>query len=177
MAWQMLLNASLLNEVFFFYGHWLFHANKWLYKNVHKVHQEFTSPNAFAAIYCHPFEFLISDIIPMSLGLFLLNAHVYTVMCWIALGIIGTQTHHSGLRFPWALKDHQPKFHDLHHQYFNGNYGNIGLLDWVHGTTISDEFLIRAGELPRPNQTNINDAKDGSDDGDNSTCAPPSSNE
>ena len=74
----------------------------------------------------------------------MVNAHYHTVLFWIALSIIGTMTHHSGFKFPWARKDHQPKFHDLHHQYFNGNYGNGGLLDYLHGTLFSAEFLEKA---------------------------------
>ncbi len=147
MIWQMLFSAVIVNEILFFYGHWLMHANKWLYKNVHKIHHEFTSPNAFAAIYCHWFEFIVSDLIPQSFGLFLVNAHLSTVLTWVCLSIIGTQTHHSGFKFPWAGKDHQPKYHDLHHQYFNGNYGNVGFLDWLHGTLLQKGVKLFSAEF------------------------------
>jgi len=50
--------------------------------------------------------------------------------------VLGTQTHHCGFNWPWGFWDHQPEFHDLHHAKFNGNYGNIGFLDWLHGTTL-----------------------------------------
>ena len=42
---------------------------------------------------------------------------------------------------PWGQLDHQPKFHDLHHEFFNGNYGNVGFLDWLHGTTFKPEWV------------------------------------
>ena len=42
MTWHMLFTAVVVNEILFFYGHWLMHANKWLYKNVHKIHHEYT---------------------------------------------------------------------------------------------------------------------------------------
>jgi len=37
---------------------------------------------------------------------------------------------------PWIADfDHQPDFHDFHHCRFSCNYGNIGWLDALHGTS------------------------------------------
>jgi methylsterol monooxygenase len=55
---------------------------------------------------------------------------------WIASAIIGTQTHHCGYKFPWfsrCLSD-QPDYHDLHHKTFTTNFGNLPVLDYLHGT-------------------------------------------
>mmetsp|Transcript_109176 Transcript_109176/g.250467 ORF Transcript_109176/g.250467 Transcript_109176/m.250467 type:complete len:185 (-) Transcript_109176:55-609(-) len=127
--------SVFVNEVTFFYGHWLFHANKTLYKKFHKVHHEFTAPNALAAVYCHPVELIVSDFLPLGAGIFLFRAHYVTGLIWILAAVLGTQTHHCGYRWPWIPgHGHQPNFHDVHHEKFNVNYGNLRFLDMIHGT-------------------------------------------
>jgi hypothetical protein len=163
------------------------------------VHHEFTSPIALVAIYCTPLEFVLSDLMPLSIGLFLVRSHFFFAIMWIIAAVIGTQVihtsphsihtsphphsqlshnspysylhpsslhsltsyplccpftpfpllnpstplpsplsqvHHSGYRMPWAFgPDEQPGFHDFHHEKFKCNYGNLGILDALHGTS------------------------------------------
>jgi len=130
-----LLAAVAVNEIMFFYGHWMFHANKFLYGNVHKVHHEFKAPCALAAVYCHPFELVVSDFMPLGAGIVLFNTNLYFAATFTAFGVLGTQSHHCGFRWPWiASHGHQPDFHDYHHEKFNCNYGNLGCLDALHAT-------------------------------------------
>lgn len=105
-----------------------------------QVHHEFTSPIALVAIYCTPLEFVLSDLLPLSIGLVPFRSHIFFAIMWIVAAVIGTQVHHSGYRFPWTFgPDEQPDFHDFHHQKFKCNYGNLGILDALHGT--SDMFV------------------------------------
>lgn len=135
--------AIAIDEIMFFYVHWLFHT-KALYP-YHKIHHEFKSPIGLVAMYSHPLENLMANILPFSLGPILLGAHTYTFVLFTIFAVLGTQMHHSGYKFPWMTLDHQPEYHDFHHEQFNYNFGNIGLLDKYHGT----EGGIKGGWVQR----------------------------
>mmetsp|Transcript_15059 Transcript_15059/g.17503 ORF Transcript_15059/g.17503 Transcript_15059/m.17503 type:complete len:151 (+) Transcript_15059:2-454(+) len=113
----------------------LFHASSWCYRHIHKVHHEFPAPNGLAALYCHPAELYIADFLPLGAGAFCINSSCSTLLLWCFFAVLATMTHHSGYRWPWTISiDHQPNFHDFHHEKFITNYGNLGFLDTIHGT-------------------------------------------
>lgn len=53
----------------------------------------------------------------------------------IVLGTISTMSDHGGFCFPLLPGSIQPDFHDWHHENFRENFGLLGFLDWVHGTS------------------------------------------
>ncbi|AEO97842.1 putative sterol desaturase [Emiliania huxleyi virus 86] len=138
-----LLSVILTNEVLFYYSHRALHHPK-LYAKFHKKHHEFTSPVGAVAIYCTQIEFLVSDLLPLGVGLlFPYAAHAHFALTWIIAANIATQVHHSGMHMPYALGiDEQPTYHDLHHKHFNYNYGAIGILDKIHGTEYITKDVI-----------------------------------
>jgi len=127
------LGYVVVNEVCFYYSHRLLHI-KALYGRCHKLHHEFTSPIGLVASYCHPFEMLVSNVMPLFGGCLPLHSHCYTLLIWVIFGVLTTQTHHCGYHWPWLGMDHQPSYHDFHHEKFNCNYGAMGWLDKLHGT-------------------------------------------
>ncbi|CAE7252028.1 FAXDC2 [Symbiodinium natans] len=158
--WEMFTHIGfgvIVNEVLFFYGHWMMHANKYLYRNIHKIHHEFKAPMGLAAIYCHPVEFFVSDLMPLGAGLVVVRTNAFTGVVWMAFAVMATQTHHCGIRWPWIdffsfNAEAQPNFHDFHHEKFNVNYGAMGWLDDLHGTSWDwpKDFWGRRGRPDHP---------------------------
>jgi sterol desaturase/sphingolipid hydroxylase (fatty acid hydroxylase superfamily) len=131
------------NEFTFYYSHRLMHQPRW-YRKFHKQHHEYTAPFALAAIYCTPVEMLVCNLFTFLSIASLWRFNLFFYYCWVANAVMGTQTHHSGYKWPWMTSfDHQPNVHDLHHQCFNCNFGNVGLLDFLHGTA-RDPYAFQA---------------------------------
>ena len=133
-----------VEEVLFYYSHRALHSRA-LYARIHKVHHRFVAPIALAALYAHPIEAALSNVLPLLVGPMLLRSHVTTVWLWTLLGVLGTQFHHCGYHMTpqWDL---QPRFHDRHHETNDCNYGLVGALDWLHGTLRTDAPMRQHAE-------------------------------
>lgn len=120
----------IVEEIGFFYGHKLMHSPAY-YKKYHKIHHEWTSPVGCAAIYAHPLEHALCNLLPVIVGPLLVSAHVATYWIWLTLAVFTSITHHSGYHFPFLASS---EFHDFHHLNFNSNFGVLEILDTIYGT-------------------------------------------
>ncbi|KAH7968500.1 hypothetical protein HPB52_009043 [Rhipicephalus sanguineus] len=119
-----------IEEVLFYYSHRLLH-HRLLYQRFHKKHHEWTAPVAITAVYCTPLEHLLSNVLPVVVGPALLGSHLSVHWLWAVLTAPYGVIVHSGYHLPLLPS---PQMHDFHHLMFRGNYGILGILDWLHGT-------------------------------------------
>ncbi|XP_070197195.1 fatty acid hydroxylase domain-containing protein 2-like isoform X2 [Littorina saxatilis] len=120
----------VIEEIGFYYSHRLLHQPT-LYRHVHKLHHEWTAPVGVVAIYAHPVEHVVANLLPAVTGPVLLGSHLAVLWLWMTIVIVNTTVHHSGYHFPLLTS---PQFHDFHHLKFNCCYGVLGILDSLHGT-------------------------------------------
>lgn len=120
----------VVEEIVFYYSHRLLHHRR-LYKHIHKKHHEWTAPIAVTAIYCHPLEHLLSNILPPALGTIIMSSHISTSWLWYSMAILRTLNDHSGYHLPFFPS---PEAHDFHHLKFTECFGFLGILDYLHGT-------------------------------------------
>merc|ERR1711916_158470 len=123
---------AVLEEALFYYSHRALHHPS-LY-HLHRQHHEFKAPVGLVAVYAHPIEVAVSNIMPLLLGPLLMGSHLLTAALWYHVAVFVTATHHSGYVFPWNVGLLSPRHHDDHHKFVRRNFGVTGTLDWLHGT-------------------------------------------
>jgi sterol desaturase/sphingolipid hydroxylase (fatty acid hydroxylase superfamily) len=149
----------LIEDFLFYWAHRFFH-HPLLYKKIHKIHHEFVTPTAIAALYAHPLEFIIANSLPVMAGPFLLCAlglpvHIGTLWLWLVIRVLETLDGHSGydfrLWFPHKLiYGAGARPHDAHHSKFNGNFASFfHHWDRLHRSTL--EVKARANPQAHDN--------------------------
>jgi len=137
--------ALFVHDTYFYWTHRLMHHPR-LFKYFHRVHHLSTNPSPWAAMAFHPLEAVVEfgilivisflfPIHPAAIGLFLLIMMIYNVY-----GHLGYELYPKGFSKNVVGKWVNTSVnHNLHHEYFQGNYG-LYFLWWDRwmGTLRSD---------------------------------------
>ena len=142
-----------IHDTYFYWTHWLMHR-KTLYRFVHRVHHLSTNPSPWAAMAFHPLEAVIEAAVivvialvipfhPLAIGIFLLIMMLYNVY-----GHLGYELYPKGFsRSAIGKWINTSVNHNLHHQFFNGNYG-LYFLFWDRlMDTVQDTYDEKFDEI------------------------------
>lgn len=145
---------EIIFDFFHYFSHRLLHENKFLYKNIHKIHHKFQYPCAITTFYQHPIDILLANSLPTIFAFYLTNTYFYDnqinsleyhlLMNYKVLveisGHCGKITNTSSFsQFIWLPKilgiDLHIKDHDKHHSDNNCNYSKrFSLFDKIFNT-------------------------------------------
>ncbi len=132
----------VIHDAYFYWTHRLMHW-KPLYKRMHQTHHRSTNPSPWAAFAFHPLEavveagvlFVFAFVFPihvLALAVFVLWMNLFNI-----LGHLGYELFPKWLtRSPLGCFLNTSTNHNMHHQYFRGNYGlYFNWWDRMMGTT------------------------------------------
>ena len=143
---QMAL-CMLIEDFTFYWSHRLLH-NKIFYNKIHKQHHEYVQTVSCSALYAHPIEFILGNLLPSAIGPIILgrNMHFLTYIVYAAMVLHETHDGHSGYTFSWSPHRVIPftfdaEFHIFHHWKYKGNYANyLSIWDRVFGS-VSESYM------------------------------------
>jgi sterol desaturase/sphingolipid hydroxylase (fatty acid hydroxylase superfamily) len=134
---HMIVNGSVtyfMLSCLFYYIHRFLHL-PYFYKKFHKMHHEWQAPIACSAIYGHPVEHILNNVLPIFIPSIILGLHPYELYVLITIATVHSVNVHSGYNFYIC----QAREHDDHHKYFICNYGaGLSWFDSFHKTRYID---------------------------------------
>lgn len=119
----------LIHDTYFYWAHRLMHHPK-LFKLFHLVHHKSNNPSPWAAYAFHPLEAIVESLI-FVIFLFTIPVHsshlkfffIFSLF-YNVYGHLGFELYPNGFNSHWLGKwINTSVSHNMHHQYFKGNYG------------------------------------------------------
>ncbi|HEX7846070.1 MAG TPA: sterol desaturase family protein [Chitinophagaceae bacterium] len=136
---------ALIHDTYFYWMHRAIH-HPVLFRIVHLIHHKSTNPSPFAAYAFHPLEAILEAgifvifVFTIPVHLFHLLFFFLFMMLYNVYGHLGWELYPKGFSKHWLGKWINTSVnHNLHHQYFKGNYGLYFLFwDRMMGTIRKD---------------------------------------
>ena len=137
----------LVREVLTYFIHRkLLHGSSTYLAKLHQdwYHKQIDTPFPLSASYDHPLPYLLHSFLPTYLPAFLFRFHLLTYLLFLTLVSIEETFAHSGYsrvptNFIFGGIGRRTDMHVLCDG--KGNFGRIGILDWIMGTTVGPEFF------------------------------------
>ncbi len=112
--------AILIVDTWQYFLHRAMHMNKWMYTKLHSRHHRLYVPYAFGALYNHPVEGFMLDILGTGIAYLVTGMTTRQGMWFFTCTTIKTVDDHCGYAFPWDPLQHvtsnNAAYHDVHHQ-------------------------------------------------------------
>ncbi|MBA0556265.1 hypothetical protein Golob_026380 [Gossypium lobatum] len=125
MAGQFII-AMFVLDTWQYFMHRYFHHKKFLYRHLHSHHHKLVVPYAFGAIYNHPLEAFVFDIIGGALSYSISGMSPRTSMYFFSFATIKSVDDHCGVWLPGNLFhiffNNNSAYHDVHHYLYGGKY-------------------------------------------------------
>ncbi|KAG0705585.1 fatty acid hydroxylase superfamily-domain-containing protein [Suillus ampliporus] len=114
------LFAMFIIDTWQYFFHRLMHTNKYLYKKIHSVHHKLYVPYAFGALYNHPVEGFLLDILGTGLAERVACLSIRQSIFLFVFSTFKTVDDHCGYKFPFdpfqMMSGNNADYHDIHHQ-------------------------------------------------------------
>ncbi|XVF03350.1 hypothetical protein REPUB_Repub04eG0253400 [Reevesia pubescens] len=118
--------AMLVFDTYQYFVHRYLHQNKFLYKHLHSKHHRLVVSYPFGAIYSHPIERLLFDIIGGTLAIYTSSMSPRTSAFFSSFCNMKSVDDHCGSVLPKnplrMIFTNNTAYHDLHHQLYGGKY-------------------------------------------------------
>lgn len=126
----------IIEDLWFFLCHKMFHSNKYLYEKVHKFHHQWPQPTAISVLYMHWLEYTLCIACNVFVGALVTGCHASILHLYLTFEAFKGLMNHSGYGIRWleipCIKGNE--FHDTHHKLTNCNYGSYGFFDVLLGS-------------------------------------------
>jgi Delta7-sterol 5-desaturase len=119
----------VFHDFYFYWTHRLMHHKK-IFKYVHRVHHQSTSPSPWAAYSFHPWEALVQAMV-LPIMVFTMPLHPLVLFLFLTYMIVRNVIGHLGFEIlpkgftknRWLNWNTAITHHDMHHEHFHNNYG------------------------------------------------------
>ncbi|EXB38327.1 Sphingoid base hydroxylase 2 [Morus notabilis] len=137
--------SMLVWDTWHYFFHRTLHVNKFLYKHIHSQHHRLVVPYAFGALYGHPLEILLFQVIGGLLGVLVSGMSPRASIFFFSFATIKDLDDHCGLWLPRWNPFHiffrnNSAYHDVHHQLYGSKY-NFSQTFFVHWDKILGTYM------------------------------------